>query len=89
MFPDVSLPAHSFQGMLLIMYRPTYFRGIDVWHLSAPEEDETYQDHTHVVPALNSWENVFSFHAQIIARCTYKHQPSCSTRVSLDVLYKY
>lgn len=52
--------------MLLIMYRPAYFRGIDVWHLSAPEEDETYQDHAYVVPALNSWENVFSFHAQII-----------------------
>ena len=32
--------------------RPTNFRGIDVWYLPAAEEDETYPDHSHVVPPL-------------------------------------
>jgi NADH-quinone oxidoreductase B subunit len=33
--------------------RSPHFRGIDVWYLPAAEEDETYQNHTHVVPPLN------------------------------------
>lgn len=33
--------------------RPAYIRGIDVWNFPAPEEDEAYENHSHVVQALS------------------------------------